>query len=83
MNYKVSFALLTLGDTLGVILCVPGLLKDITWLLIAGAAVLLLSSAQALIFYRCPRCRKFLGLRWTQPQRCGKCGEPLGGEKIF
>lgn len=77
MNYKVSFALLTLGDTLGVLLCVPGLLKDLLWLLIAGAAVLVLSTLQALIFLRCPRCRKFLGLRWTKPERCPKCGEPL------
>ena len=77
MNYKVSFALLTLGDTLGVILCVPGLLKDLLWLLIAGAAVLVLSTAQALIFLRCPRCRKFLGLRWAKPERCPKCGGPI------
>ena len=77
MNYKVSFAVMVLGDLLGVILCVPGLLKDLLWLLIAGFAVLLVSSIQALIFLRCPECRRFLGLRWTKPTRCPKCNKHL------
>lgn len=81
MHFRVSFLIMAIGDTLGVLLCIPGLLKDISWLLIAGAAVLLLSTVQALIFYRCPHCHKFLGLRWTRPNKCPKCQEALGWQE--
>ena len=81
MNYRVSFIIMAIGDAIGVLLCIPGLLKDIVWLLIAGFAVLLVSSVQALIFYRCPHCRRFLGLRWVRPDKCPKCKESLNWQE--
>ena len=50
---------------------------EIRWLSAAGLGVLALGLLQALIFYKCPHCKKRFKLGSRRPSVCPYCGAKL------
>ena len=83
MSYKKSSFLLSIGVIAGAVVVLIGLgigmkigfLGNVVAFI--GLAAMLGGIAQALIFYRCPKCGTLLKIRGKKPDYCHSCGYKL------
>lgn len=81
MDFKTSKLLFNITRYIGLVLILIAALAKVLLPLIVGAVVLIGGIAQAVVFYRCPHCRKPMELMGKIPKHCPECGEELFGNK--
>lgn len=83
MDYKKSYFLLSIGVIGGAVIVFIGLSLGVkigflgNVIAFIGLATLLGAIAQALIFYKCPKCGTLLKIRGKKPNCCHGCGYKL------
>lgn len=83
MSYKKSYFLLSVGVIAGAVVIFIGLALSMkigflgNAVAFIGLATMLGGVAQALVFYRCPKCGVLLKIRGKKPNCCHGCGYKL------
>ena len=78
MNFKTSKQILIIGLLLAIALLVGAKVSGDDALGYVGIAVMLITFAQALIFFRCPKCKaSLLRKKGAILKKCPKCGRDL------
>ena len=78
MNCRLSRKLMLLLGGAGVLLLLSWRMTELFALWAGGIGLLALSVIQALLFYRCPHCRKsLLAVKNGLPEYCPFCGQRL------
>ena len=77
MDYRKSRLLLWTGYLTCLVFLGVYWFTKITWLGVAGIAVLAAAYIQALLYLRCPHCGKPLSLHNWRPDYCPRCGQHL------
>lgn len=83
IDYKKSYGIFCIGSIGGFVVTFLGLWLSMKTgaigaiLSYVGMALMLCGIVQALIFYRCPQCKKLLNMRGRKPNHCPQCGFKL------
>ena len=77
MDYKVSERAMVTSCAVGILIVMLGNRRQSLMMSAVGAAVMVLGILQALIFYKCPHCKKRFKLGSRRPGVCPYCGAKL------
>lgn len=77
LNYKKSYSVKSIGVLIGLAVVSIGVLIKIGLIAYAGIILIAGSWLQAIIFCRCPRCKKNLVTGDKMPKHCPECGYKL------
>ena len=77
MNYKVSERAMVSSCAVGILIVMLGNRRQSLMMSAVGAAVMVLGILQALIFYKCPHCKKRFKIGSRRPSVCPYCGAKL------
>ena len=77
MNYKVSERAMVSSCAVGILIVMLGNRRQSLMMSAVGAAVMVLGILQALLFYKCPHCKKRFKIGSRRPSVCPYCGAKL------
>ena len=77
MDYKVSERAMVTSCAVGILIVMLGNRRQSLMMSAVGAAVMVLGLLQALIFYKCPHCKKRFKLGSRRLSVCPYCGAQL------
>ena len=78
MDHRKSYKLMRIGIVAGAIIVFTGLLVHAFPIFWTGIGIMVASTIQAWIFWKCPFCGRRLNVRGTRPDYCPFCRQDLG-----
>lgn len=81
MNYRVSERMMLSACAAGILIVMLGNRRQSLTMSAVGAGMMVLGLLQALLFYKCPHCKKRFKLGARRPSVCPYCGEKLEDEQ--
>ena len=77
MDYRLSDRMMVSACAAGILIVMLGNRRQSLMMSAVGAAVMVLGILQALIFYKCPHCKKRFKIGSRRPSVCPYCGAKL------
>lgn len=77
MNYRLSERMMLSACAAGILIVMLGNRRQSLSMSAVGAGLMVLGLLQALIFYKCPHCKKRFKLGSRRPSVCPYCGAKL------
>lgn len=77
MDYRISERAMVTSCAVGILIVMLGNRRQSLMMSAVGAAVMVLGILQALIFYKCPHCKKRFKIGSRRPSVCPYCGAKL------
>ena len=77
MDYRISERAMVTSCAVGILIVMLGNRRQSLMMSAVGAAVMVLGILQALVFYKCPHCKKRFKIGSRRPNVCPYCGAKL------
>ena len=77
MDYRISERAMVTSCAVGILIVMLGNRRQSLMMSAVGAAVMVLGILQALVFYKCPHCKKRFKIGSRRPSVCPYCGETV------
>ena len=77
MDYRISERAMVTSCAVGILIVMLGNRRQSLMMSAVGAAVMVLGILQALVFYKCPHCKKRFKIGSRRPSVCPYCGAKL------
>ena len=77
MGHRISYYVMMGCYILCIALAMFGIIAEVNWALYAAPVPLVLGICQALLFCRCPNCKRILTTGGKRPSHCSGCKMPV------
>ena len=81
MNYRLSERIMLSACAAGILIVMLGNRRQSLTMSAVGAGMMVLGILQALLFYKCPHCKKRFKIGSRRPSVCPYCGVKLEDEQ--
>ena len=82
MDYRISERAMVTSCAVGILIVMLGNRRQSLMMSAVGAAVMVLGILQALVFYKCPHCKKRFKIGSRRPNVCPYCGAKLSTRRF-